>query len=104
MAIDQLIFIVFFLLITPSAAALLASTITEGEIFAHPRAWVEAHCWPMFSYLLSCSTCMTHWTAALITLLCWSEWSKITFCNSFVVAFICWAAVTNLAIRLWLRK
>ena len=104
MIINQIAWIFFFLIVAPPGAATMASIIVEEEVFSHPRAWIEAYCWPMFSYMVNCERCIVHWTMALITLLGYGAWDKITFCDSWVVALICWAAATRLAIRFWLRN
>lgn len=100
--IEQVLFVVFFVGAAPLATATLAKTLAEEEIFAWPRAWIEAYCWPMIGYLVSCPKCLSYWMAALITLLCYREWAKITFCESHVAAFICWAAVIRLTVKNWL--
>jgi hypothetical protein len=103
--IGSIFFLMFFMLTVPIAAARLAEDIVEEEIGEPLRAWVEAiYPGSMFAYLVNCSVCMSHWTAGFLTLLCWNQWSQFEFCNGWIVAFICWAAATHIAVRHWLRN
>jgi hypothetical protein len=99
---NALFLIMLFFLAAPPAAALLAEDIATEEIFARPRAWIEAH-YPggVLSYLVNCPACLSHWTMAAIVVLGTYQWLLIPYFAGLPVAFICWAAGTRLA-RRWL--
>lgn len=97
--------ILFFLLVAPAAAALLAEDVAQQEVFAPIRAWIEAH-YPggLLAYLINCTHCLSHWTMAALTLLFLRQWALLPYDAGFPVAVICWAAGTKLATRWWLTN
>ena len=95
---SSILLLLFFFLAAPIGAALLAEDVAHEELFARPRAWIEAH-YPggMLTYLVNCPRCLSHWTMALLTILGFHQWSLLPYEAGVPAAILSWAAGTRLA-------
>jgi hypothetical protein len=109
-------FILWFALV-PAAVGQIASTLTTGELFERPRAYVQAR-WPggLLAYFVTCPYCQSHWLTLPFVFLCpapvflndilvWAGHGWIQAKVGYPLTyFIVWFAAVRIATRFWLDK